>query len=610
MRGGRKVYLGSGSGTRTRARARVSRPRRAGYGAYRRYRRPVGARSGLAGAYRKVRGRGGFKEWGGTALRGLGALAGGAIGGMAGGPWGAIKGAATGSGLAGLAGSLVGLGDYKVGTNSLLGIAVGGDGAGTLPTIKNSGGKFIFQHREYICDIASSEDFLNQSFSINPGMALTFPWLASIANCFEQWRPRGIVFQFKSTSADALSSENTALGTVVLATDYNSTNDPFSNKQQMENQEYVSVTKPSCSVLHPVECAPKSSPVEVYYVRTGPLQKNSEGCCDDIHLYDLGNFQLATVGMQGVNTIGELWVSYDIELLKPKLPRADGDQIQSARFLLDYANVSASRPFGTAAPVTKFNNIPTLTVNPYDGEFTGQIQIQTPTPDAVYMATLTYQSNTNSNTWKVPSQVFPGSGNVWDYEEVFDNGMTHSAPGVAVGGTGACFTFSYAWVIDPVGTPGVISLNGDGLYPTTGIANAELFISRINGKTNGSFPSALSFRGDSEAASLLADIKELWPEIPEQTLKKHKNLPSLDVISGMLKACDLHPKHVPAIFDSIRLPMKGHEVDEFERHVKSYYNKLRAVSVKSALLESLKSPSTDSQESSKPSAPEEKKGWF
>jgi hypothetical protein len=36
----------------------------------------------------------------------------------------------------------------------------------------------------------------------------------------------------------------------------------------------------------------------------------------------LGNFQIATVGMQAAAVIGELWCTYDVELIKPKLPDA------------------------------------------------------------------------------------------------------------------------------------------------------------------------------------------------------------------------------------------------------------------------------------------------
>jgi hypothetical protein len=39
-----------------------------------------------------------------------------------------------------------------------------------------------------------------------------FPWLSNIAQNFESYKLRGLVFEFKSMSGDALTSTNTALG--------------------------------------------------------------------------------------------------------------------------------------------------------------------------------------------------------------------------------------------------------------------------------------------------------------------------------------------------------------------------------------------------------------
>jgi hypothetical protein len=54
----------------------------------------------------------------------------------------------------------------------------------------------------------------------------------------------------------------------------------------------------------------------------------------------MGLFQYATVGMQAAATIGELWVSYQVRLLKPKLPTAVGEDTEVAHF--------QSSPAGTA----------------------------------------------------------------------------------------------------------------------------------------------------------------------------------------------------------------------------------------------------------------------
>ena len=114
----------------------------------------------------------------------------------------------------------------------------------------------IIRHREYLDDIVSSatpNTFKLQNFYINPGDRITFPWLSQIADSFEHYRIRGMIFEFRSMSADALNSTNTALGQVIMATAYNSALPNFNNKYEMENYEFGVSTKPSCSLMHPIE---------------------------------------------------------------------------------------------------------------------------------------------------------------------------------------------------------------------------------------------------------------------------------------------------------------------------------------------------------------------
>ncbi len=153
-----------------------------------------------------------------------------------------------------------------------------------------------------------------RGLTINPGDDATFPWLSGVASNFQQYRFKGLLFEFVSTSADALNSTNTALGTVVMATQYNVNRPAFVSKQEMEAYEFSCSTRPSASLIHPIECDPDETPMTHLYVRSGAVPSG-----EDARMYDLGKFQIATVGMQAAATIGELWVTYDIELLKPRL---------------------------------------------------------------------------------------------------------------------------------------------------------------------------------------------------------------------------------------------------------------------------------------------------
>lgn len=169
-------------------------------------------------------------------------------------------------------------------------------------------------HREYIQDIYSTTQFSLNNFFLNPGLKASFPWLCNIATNFEQYKWLGIMFEFRSTSANALNSTNTALGTVVMATDYNPAAPNFTNKPQMEQNEWTTSSAPSVTFQQPIECDPSQNPLKLYLVRSGGIPTGQ-----DQRMFDLANFQIATVGMQAASAIGELWVTYDVQFFKPVL---------------------------------------------------------------------------------------------------------------------------------------------------------------------------------------------------------------------------------------------------------------------------------------------------
>jgi len=242
-------------------------------------------------------------------------------------------------------GKLLGFGDYvtapwsaDIKSNTL---GMGQD----PPVIQNSSMKnVIIRHREYLGDVITGAAgvFTNRAYSINPGVAETFPWLSQIACCFEQYKLRGCIFEFKSTSADALNSTNTALGTIIMATEYDVTRPDFSSKQQMENHQYAMSARQSCSMLHPIECARSENVLNELYVRAG----SDSG--KDYRFTDFGDFQIATVGQQGANVnIGELWVTYEVELLKPRFATVEGPGAVMTQHLQSTTGIAPAYPFGT-----------------------------------------------------------------------------------------------------------------------------------------------------------------------------------------------------------------------------------------------------------------------
>lgn len=181
------------------------------------------------------------------------------------------------------------------------------------------GGNWVeIAHREYIGDVFSSSvaNTLNiSSFYINPSDTVTFPWLSQIAAlAFQQYELMGCIFEFESFSSDALNSTNTALGTVVTAINYDSTDAIPTTRGDMENTDWSQAKKPSQSFIIPVECARRETfGGGLLYTRQSQTIPTGE----DRRLYDLGRLDIATLGVQGTSVnLGSLYVTYKVRLYK------------------------------------------------------------------------------------------------------------------------------------------------------------------------------------------------------------------------------------------------------------------------------------------------------
>lgn len=269
----------------------------------------------------------------------LGSVGGSIVGGMT--PLGTVLGGFLGGKLGHLVENITGFGDYKLNSNSIM------RGGMSPPQVVNSqnNGAFIVRHREYIGDVSASSAFTLTSYPLNPGMEQTFPWLSRLAGNFEQYSFRGVLFEFLSTSSDSIlaTSATSALGTVNMATEYDSLEPNFPDKRAMLNHEFANSRKPSVTFIHPVECKRNRTPVSELYVRQGPVPTGG-----DQRLYDLGNFQIATEGMQASTGVcGELWVTYECLLLKQKYSEFSAADGLTDHFQL--AGVTNSLPLGSAS---------------------------------------------------------------------------------------------------------------------------------------------------------------------------------------------------------------------------------------------------------------------
>lgn len=376
-------------------------------------------------------------------------------------------GASLGSSAQDLFRSITGYGDYKISRNTLIGMGT------QAPTIRNSKRTTVIRHREYIGDLSTpstlvngSTPFTNNTYLVNAGNSTTFPWLSSVAQNFEFYKFHGILFEFKSTSATALNSTNTSLGTVILASEYNTAQPSYVNKIQMENSEYCTSVKPSECVIHPVECAPKSNPQELYYVNTG----NTVPVGQDPRLYNISNFQLATVGMQATNiNIGELWVTYEVELSRTALSGALGLAIDTDHWYVPASStITNSNLFGTST----VGNV--LRTGSQVGTVLASNSITFPA-NLIGNYLVCIQWSGSSSTTTIGSITFTNCSAL----QVWNNDIqTASSSGAGTG----IFVFSVQFIVkltgSPAGAPQFVGFTG---FTVPASSQADLFITQVNG---------------------------------------------------------------------------------------------------------------------------------
>lgn len=224
-----------------------------------------------------------------------------------------------------------------------------------IPTFESHGRENSFIHKEYLGDIFSATTFTATTFNINPGLgdpaseiATTrgvFPWLARIAQQYEEYRLEGMVFYYIPTSSDAVvaSATTPALGSVSIASEYNSNKEDFTNLTDMLNHQYSDSAKPSEMIAHPIECAGKERPTEVLYIRSDKVT------ADDILHYDICKTTVAVTGCQAAGqNLGQLWVSYKVVLLKPVLEeQAEDPFVLTTHYRISVAGLNNTAFFGS-----------------------------------------------------------------------------------------------------------------------------------------------------------------------------------------------------------------------------------------------------------------------
>jgi len=391
---------------------------------------------------------------------GLGRLAltagGGILGGLLPFPGGAALGRAAGEGLA----TILGMGAYRVRANSLVD-SLSGAQVPEMHTIKEG---MRLSHREYVCDIvssASANTFQVQNLAINPGFDTLFPWLSGIAQNFQEYCFKGLIFEYKAESANALNSTNTALGTVMMCVTYKPTAPSLTSKQQMLQEMWAVDSKPSDNCIAPVECDPSANILPRYLVRGSSVPSG-----EDAKMYDMGVLSVATTGMQGTSVnVGELWVSYDVELSKPVTSTAEGLYIPYAHYEGTSTVASGTSFAGLAVTAAKCADTIGLTVATASNTLSFPL-------GTIGKYLVIYFANGTSASITTPG-VTPTNGVV---DNLFNNGANYFEATPSVTST----TLLAVYAVSIPDSSLVCTLTWGSFTPPTSTTRVDLFVQQLN----------------------------------------------------------------------------------------------------------------------------------
>jgi len=206
---------------------------------------------------------------------------------------------------------------------------------------------------EYVAEVAGSTGFATAQYPINPGQALTFPWLSKEALLWEKYHFEQLEFYYRpEVSAFATNGQ---AGKVMLSCDYDASDAPPATKQQVEDTHPHQDAMPYEDVYLRLEPNEMYQSSDAKYVRPGGLPGGS-----DIKTYDCGNLFVSTIGNTNTTTIGELRVRYcvvfDVPVLENTAGAPQNNQVAQFRDNTPSVMVSAT-PFQYLMPVVDTNGI-------------------------------------------------------------------------------------------------------------------------------------------------------------------------------------------------------------------------------------------------------------
>lgn len=238
--------------------------------------------------------------------------------------------------------------------------------------VRANGNKMVISRREFIVDLSGSVDLSVRR--VNIALA-TFPWAKSYSRLYETYSIKRCVFEYIPTVASS------ATGYIILAPDYDPTDihTAAESKAKFTNMHGAK----SGNAWTPVICPLDSESLQkqkVLYTDDGPETTGAQARQDRA-----GNLWVVTGG-NAASVMGELWVSYVIELQTPQLnnPKSGlSDSVGGGGAVARYLGSSNAASFGSAvadgyipATIASSGTTTSVTTFTFDQPWSGYVYIK------------------------------------------------------------------------------------------------------------------------------------------------------------------------------------------------------------------------------------------
>lgn len=164
----------------------------------------------------------------------------------------------------------------------------------------------VVSHSELVATIEGSTAFAVNKFVVQPGLTAVFPWLATQAQRYQQYRVRSMFFELLTRTGASTQ------GSVIIAPDYDATNPPPETEEQVTAYQGAVEDVPWKNIKTNLDPGAIHATGPRKFIRSGAVP-------DNLTTYDACNLFVCTTGMVDTAAVGKLWVHYEIELHVPQI---------------------------------------------------------------------------------------------------------------------------------------------------------------------------------------------------------------------------------------------------------------------------------------------------